>query len=57
MSEAAEERALERDLERNFANNNELEFIRILWKYGIIDERPRFSEVLRLLRDLRSGTS
>ena len=51
----AEERALERDLERIFANNDEVELMRILRKYGIRDEHPRFSEVVRLFRDLRSG--
>jgi len=29
--------------------------MRILRKYGIKDEDPRFAEILKLIRELRSG--
>jgi len=51
----AEAHALERDLRRIFRNNDELELMRILRKHGIKDEHPRFSEIVKLFRDLRSG--
>ncbi|MHB8754724.1 MAG: hypothetical protein ACYC92_07180 [Candidatus Acidiferrales bacterium] len=36
-------------------NNDERELMQILRKHGIKDENPRFSEIVRLFRDLRSG--
>lgn len=51
----AERNALLRDLKKIFRNNNELELMRILRKHGIKDEDPRFSEIVRSFRDLRSG--
>jgi hypothetical protein len=51
----AERNALLRDLEHILKSDNEREFMRILRKYGIRDENPRFSEYVRLFRSLRSG--
>jgi hypothetical protein len=51
----AEERALLRDLSRIYAYGDEREFMQILRKHGIKDENPRFAELLKLFRDLRSG--
>jgi len=51
----AETNALERDLKRILSNNDERELMQILRKHGIKDENPRFSEIVKLFRDLRSG--
>lgn len=51
----AETNTLERDLKRILRNNDERELMQILRKHGIKDENPRFSEIVRLFRDLRSG--
>lgn len=51
----AETNALERDLTRILSNNDERELMQILRKHGIKDENPRFSEIVKLFRDLRSG--
>jgi hypothetical protein len=51
----AEHNALMRDLENVFRLGDELEFMRVLRKHGIMDENPCFAELLRLFRDLRSG--
>jgi len=51
----AETNALERDLKRILGNNDERELMQILRKHGIKDENPRFSEIVKLFRDLRSG--
>ena len=51
----AEANALERDLRRILSNNDERELMQILRKYGIKDEDPRFSEIVKLFLDLRSG--
>lgn len=51
----AEANALERDLKRILGNNDERELMQILRKHGIKDESPRFSEIVKLFRDLRSG--
>ena len=50
-----ERNALLRDLKKIFKNNDELELMKILRKHGIKDEDPRFSEIVRSFRDLRSG--
>lgn len=51
-----EERAtLLRDLRIIFECDDEREFMRILRQSGIKDEDPRFSEIVKLFRDLRSG--
>jgi len=44
-----------RDLEKVFENGDEREFMQFLRKNGIKDEDPRFAELLKLYRDLRSG--
>ena len=51
----AERAALLRDLKRILRHNDERELMQILRKYAIKDEDPRFSEYVRLFRDLRSG--
>lgn len=51
----AETNALEGDLTRILSNNDERELMQILRKHGIKDENPRFSEIVKLFRDLRSG--
>lgn len=51
----AEINALLRDLEHILDINDEREFMQILRKHGIKDEDPRFSELLKLFRALRSG--
>lgn len=51
----AETNALERDLKRILSNNDERELMQILRKHGMKDENPRFSEIVKLFRDLRSG--
>jgi hypothetical protein len=53
----AETHALLRDLERIFQYGDEREFMQVLRKRGIKDEDPRFAEILRLFRALRSGTT
>lgn len=50
-----EANALLRDLRHIFKANNERELMQILRKYGIKDEAPRFSEILKLFRALQSG--
>ena len=51
----AETNALLRDLRHILNINDEREFMQILRKHGIKDEDPRFSEILKLFRALRSG--
>ncbi len=51
----AERNSLRRDLKWILACNNERELMRILRKYGIKDEDPRFAEIVKLFRDLQSG--
>jgi hypothetical protein len=51
----AEHNALLRDLEKVFKLGDEREFIQVLRKHGIMDENPRFAELLKMFRDLRSG--
>ena len=47
--------ALLRDLKLIYKRGNELEFMKILRKHGIKDEDPRFGEIVKFFRDLRSG--
>ena len=49
--------ALLRDLRQILKANNERELMQILRKYGIKDEDARFSEIVKLFRDLQSGKS
>jgi hypothetical protein len=51
----AEQNALLRDLEQVFKYGDEREFMQVLRKNGIKDEDPRFLEILKLFRALRSG--
>jgi hypothetical protein len=51
----AEEDALLRDLEQIFKYGDEREFMQVLRKNGIMDEDPRFVEILKLFRALRGG--
>jgi len=43
------------DLRKIFNKGDEREFMRILRKYGIKDEDPRFSEIVQFFRDLKGG--
>jgi hypothetical protein len=51
----ADMNALLRELRRIYKNDDEREFMQILRKHGIKDEDPRFAEIVRFFRDLRSG--
>ncbi len=50
-----EKAALLRELKKILRNNDEREFMKILRKFGIKDEDPRFAEVVKFFRDLRGG--
>jgi hypothetical protein len=47
--------ALLRDLRRVYKRNDEREFMQVLRNHGIKDEDPRFAEIVRFFRALRSG--
>jgi hypothetical protein len=51
----AEINALLRDLRQILKYGDEREFMQVLRKHGIKDEDPRFGEIVRLFRALRSG--
>lgn len=51
----AETNTLRRDLKRVLGKDDERELMRILRAHGIKDEDPRFFEIVKLFRDLRSG--
>lgn len=51
----AEANALLRDLGKIFKYGDEREFMQVLRKHGIKDEDPRFAEIVKLFRDLRTG--
>ena len=51
----AESNALLRDLRKILQYGDEREFMSVLRKRGIKDEDPRFAEIVKLFRDLRSG--
>jgi len=51
----AEMNALLRDVRNIFKYGDEREFMQVLRKRGIKDEDPRFAEIVKLFRDLRSG--
>jgi hypothetical protein len=51
----AEMNALLRDLRKILQHGDERAFMQVLRKRGIKDEDPRFAEILKLFRDLRSG--
>jgi len=46
--------ALLRELQGIYKRNDEREFMRVLRKYGISDEDPRFAEIVRFFRALQS---
>jgi len=50
-----EKTALLRELKKILRNDDEREFMKILRKFGISDEDPRFAEVVKFFRDLRGG--
>ena len=50
-----EKTALLRELKKILRSDDEREFMKILRKFGIKDEDPRFAEVLKFFRDLRGG--
>jgi hypothetical protein len=52
-----EKGALLRELKKILRNDDELEFMKILRKFGIKDEDPRFAEMVKFFRDLRGGKS
>jgi hypothetical protein len=47
--------ALLRELRMIYKRNDEREFMRVLRKYGIHDEDPRFAEIVKFFRALQSG--
>lgn len=51
----AERNALLRDLYRLRRTGDEREFMQVLRNHGIMDENPRFAEIVKLFRDSRSG--
>jgi hypothetical protein len=51
----AESNALLNDLRKILKGGDEREFMQVLRKHGIKDENPRFAELVKLFRDLRSG--
>ncbi|MGB2623016.1 MAG: hypothetical protein WAN25_11775 [Candidatus Acidiferrum sp.] len=50
-----EKNALLRELARVYRRDDEREFMKILRKFGIQDEDPRFAEILRFFRAPRCG--
>ncbi|HEX2714255.1 MAG TPA: hypothetical protein VHM88_18840 [Candidatus Acidoferrales bacterium] len=44
-----------RDLRKIIKYGDEREFMQVLRDHGIMDEDPRFAEILKLFRDLQSG--
>jgi len=51
----AEKNDLLRGLRNIFKYGDEREFMQVLRKHGIKDEDPRFAEIVKLFRDLRTG--
>jgi len=50
-----EKSALLRELHKVYKRDDEREFMKILRRFGIKDEDPRFGEILKFFRDLRGG--
>jgi hypothetical protein len=50
-----EKSALLRELKKILRNDNQRELMKILRKFGIKDEDPRFAEIVKFFRDLRGG--
>lgn len=51
----ADKNAFLRELKQLLISGDEREFMRVLRSRGIKDEDPRFVELLKLFRNLRSG--
>lgn len=51
----AEMNALLRNLRNIYEYGDEREFMQVLRKRGIKDEDPRFAELVKFFRELRSG--
>ncbi len=51
----AEKNALLRDIRRILKSGDEREFMQILRNHGIMDEEPRFAEIVKSFRQTRSG--
>jgi len=51
----AESNALLNDLRKIYKTGDEREFMQVLRKHGIKDENPRFGELVKFFRELRSG--
>jgi len=47
--------ALLRDLRHIYESGDEREFMQVLRNHGINDQDPRFAEIVKFFRDLRSG--
>lgn len=47
--------AILRELRKVYRRDDEREFMKILRRFGIKDEDPRFAEILKFFRDLRGG--
>jgi hypothetical protein len=52
-----EKNALLRELRKVYRRDDEREFMKILRKFGIQDEDPRFAEIVKFFRDLQGGRS
>ena len=50
-----EMKALLRELRNILKYGDEREFMQVLRKRGIKDEDPRFAQIVKVFRDLRSG--
>jgi hypothetical protein len=50
-----EKNALLRELQKVYKRDDEREFMKILRRFGIKDEDPRFAAILQFFRDLRGG--
>ena len=50
-----EKAALLRELKKILRSDDDREFMKILRKFGIMDEDPRFAEAVKFFRDLRGG--
>jgi hypothetical protein len=53
--EGEQKSKLLKELRQILTRGDEREFMRILRKYGIKDENPLFSEIVKLFRDLKGG--
>jgi hypothetical protein len=51
----SERNALLRELRQIYQYGDEREFMQILRQHGIKDEDPRFSEIVKLFRDVKAA--